>query len=101
MFGSNPCRVRHGTQELVFFRDDTEKCMRRQCLMPPPGASRRLCSGSSALSDAGHAWSAAPHFRPHACCIDAELALTEARLIGDFLPLQGTAHRRRLSGSCR
>lgn len=39
VFGSNPCRVRHGTQELVFFRDDTEKCMRRQCLMPPPGDS--------------------------------------------------------------
>lgn len=37
IFSSNPCRVRHGTQELVFFRNDVEKCMRRQCLMPPPG----------------------------------------------------------------
>ena len=37
IFGSNPCRVRHGTQELVFFRNDIEKCMRRQCLMSPSG----------------------------------------------------------------
>ncbi len=39
VFGSNPARVRHGTQQLVFFRDDLEAGMRRQCLMPPSGAS--------------------------------------------------------------
>ncbi len=46
VFGSNPCRVRHGTQQLVFFRDDLEHSMRRQCLMPPPGALHfSLCAG--------------------------------------------------------
>ena len=39
VFATNPCRVRYGTQQLVLFRDDVEHRMRRQVLMPPPGAS--------------------------------------------------------------
>lgn len=35
VFGTNPCRIRYCTQELVLFRDDIEQRMRRQCMMPP------------------------------------------------------------------
>ena len=47
VFGSNPCRVRHGTQELVFFRGDLEARMRRQCLLPPRGEPLLLWSSLS------------------------------------------------------
>ncbi|WOH03271.1 hypothetical protein DCAR_0622752 [Daucus carota subsp. sativus] len=35
VFGSNPCRIKFYTQEIVFFRQDLLYRMRRSCLMPP------------------------------------------------------------------
>ncbi|KAK9827395.1 hypothetical protein WJX81_006181 [Elliptochloris bilobata] len=37
VFATNPCRLRHYTQEIVVFRDDLECRMRRMCLRPPAG----------------------------------------------------------------
>ncbi|KAK9814165.1 hypothetical protein WJX72_001491 [[Myrmecia] bisecta] len=39
-FASNPCRIRFGTQELVFFRDNLQNRMRRLCLLPPKGEDK-------------------------------------------------------------
>ncbi|ONH90465.1 hypothetical protein PRUPE_8G055400 [Prunus persica] len=35
IFSSNPCRMKFGSQEVVFFRQDLLYRMRRSCLMPP------------------------------------------------------------------
>lgn len=35
VFASNPCRIRYGNKEMVFFRSDMARCMRRLCLLPP------------------------------------------------------------------
>ncbi|XVF50365.1 hypothetical protein PTKIN_Ptkin04bG0091500 [Pterospermum kingtungense] len=35
IFSSNPCRIKFGTQEIVFFRHDLLYKMRRSCLIPP------------------------------------------------------------------
>jgi len=34
-FASNPAKIRYFSQDLVFFRDDLQAKMRRNCLMPP------------------------------------------------------------------
>lgn len=35
VFASNPCRIRYGQKELIFFRSNMAHCMRRLCLLPP------------------------------------------------------------------
>ncbi len=40
VLGTNPARVRYGTQQLVLFRDDLEGSMRRQCVLPPSAGIR-------------------------------------------------------------
>ena len=37
VFASNPCRLRYCSQQIIIFRDDLEKRMRRLCLLPPAG----------------------------------------------------------------
>lgn len=36
VFATNPCRIRYFTREIVVFRYDLLKNMRRRCLVPPP-----------------------------------------------------------------
>ncbi|KJE88954.1 DNA polymerase epsilon subunit 2 [Capsaspora owczarzaki ATCC 30864] len=38
-FGSNPCRLRYCTQEIVIFREDLLSKMRRNCILPTPEKS--------------------------------------------------------------
>ena len=34
-FGTNPCRLRYCSQEIVLFREDIVNKMRRNCIIPP------------------------------------------------------------------
>ena len=39
VLASNPCRLRYCSQEIVIFRQDLLKTMRRHCLLTPVGTS--------------------------------------------------------------
>ena len=46
VFASNPCRLRYCTQEIVIFRQDLLKTMRRHCLLTPVGRYISCWAGS-------------------------------------------------------
>ena len=50
VFASNPCRVRYLSQQVVFFRYDILKRMRRRCLIPPKDAGDWIAAGSGPAS---------------------------------------------------
>ncbi|KAJ2456067.1 DNA-directed DNA polymerase epsilon, subunit B [Coemansia sp. RSA 2336] len=39
VFATNPCRIRYCTHEIVVFREDLLKRIRRNCVLPPPEGS--------------------------------------------------------------
>jgi len=60
VFASNPCRVRYLSQQIVFFRYDILKRMRRRCLIPPKDAGDWLAAGASLGTQAAATPGASP-----------------------------------------
>ena len=57
-FASNPARIRYKSQDLVFFREDIQSRMRRNCVLPPseleaaPSAEARARARAAAKAEA-------------------------------------------------